>query len=365
MPRLEDITKARESLTKIDWLTPLGDWLNEEVAKPRWIITGIIPAGALVLVSGPSKKGGKTWLADTIALSLCCKLNIGPFCVADSYKDKDIVIINIAEEGTRQGEKERLEALIETYAEGDSNIKGINNIYYGHRLGIKLIEPEWQSKLHEAVNQLKPDIIILDTFSDMFSGDENRKNEVQQVVEVVKNLRAKGVTMMVLAHLNKSEQDNPEGDMDRQVRGSGYLTNSYDTHLALRNYNEGAAASVEDRVDLFIRSREGSGMHAVIQWVLEMEEVEDFEKKLKSATLKWEMLDNKNKITPKTPEQIYETHWDNIKFNMLKPITRQRQMKNLICRICKIPSKEAIKVIDYALTQKHLKYDSVSKGYYT
>ena len=46
-----------------------GGWLDAQVFEPlRWMVPGIVPEGATILVGGP--KIGKSWLAYGIALAV-------------------------------------------------------------------------------------------------------------------------------------------------------------------------------------------------------------------------------------------------------------------------------------------------------
>lgn len=227
------------------WKVPtLAEWLEEESNDRGWFFPGFVPRDSLVLMSGHKKRACKTWLADLLALLVATGKSSGLL-----VNQNMAPVLFCEEEGSHEGNRQRLLALCATYKIDPSSI---NNFYFAFRQRIKLDTELWCGRLIEKVRELDVKLVVFDALTYMHKADENKTNEMLNVVNTLHELRSLGATVLYLAHLDKTRGSDKLADIDDQVRGAGVITDAYDAHLALRRYR------VKDPfIKLTLRLRDG------------------------------------------------------------------------------------------------------------
>ena len=218
-------------------------WIPEALATKQqsWLIDGMIPSDGVVIISGQQKRARKTYFAMSLGLGVATGTH--PIL---SVKGQGPVL-GIFEEGRDAPTAERFTKLYEAHG-----LDTVPNFHIAWRPRIKLDDKDHRKALLEAIDTIKPVFVILDPFFRMISGDENRQEDVNKVIDTVFDIRDKGCTVALLAHLDKSRGESHASDIDQQIRGSGVLANSYDVHLALRKYK-----AKHKHIQLTVRDREG------------------------------------------------------------------------------------------------------------
>jgi RecA-family ATPase len=243
------------------WTPPtLKEWLDEVKEVPAWVLPDWIPERGLVLMSGHQKLTKKTWLAMVHALAIASGKQLGPF---KAERQGDVLFIE--EEGTEADTRYRWLGLCATYK---LPVRTLKNIHFAFRQGVGLDVQRWREDLVSYVERYAPVVTFFDNLTFLHSGDENRSSDMRPVLDTIKEVRNAGCACVFLAHLNKQHGDDPRANHDKQVRGSSIISNSYDVHQALRNY-EKETSPVE--AHLYYRGQQGKRW--LIKWDVKSEGV--------------------------------------------------------------------------------------------
>lgn len=150
------------------------DWVNEDVPPIEYLVDPYIPRGARILVTGPSESGKSIW-----ALWIAAKLSREGHRVA-----------YFSQENPRVEDKRRLERLAP-----DPKM-----LTFFHDQGLDIADRAHVSELLRACEGY--DLVVLDTFTATWTGDENDNAEVKDLIErgAVKQLARAGTAVMILDH---------------------------------------------------------------------------------------------------------------------------------------------------------------------
>lgn len=211
------------------------EWYAEEIKDPPWLIEGLVPADALIRLSGPRKLGKKSFLAILVASILSSNQKHG---ILKPVSSEPTRVLYLQEEGPRASTQARLGGVwrgmgIDPEAEPERVAKLMENFYWQHRSGIKLDNPSHVSKLKDwaLANGIK--LIILDALTYMHTGDEDKNRDMQKVNNALLDLRQAGIAVLYISHTGKTA-DREGADIDLAARGASILNDAYDAHLAIR-----------------------------------------------------------------------------------------------------------------------------------
>jgi hypothetical protein len=205
----------------------LPEWIENVPDEPRWMIPDLIPHDGLVMVSGPRKRGHKTWWGFHLALLLAHKGQ--PDSPIDGGHHCPVLIVE--EEGGRAQTKDRLLMLVKGM---DCDAADFHDLHFAHRKRCRLDDPIWVESICKFVEKEHIGLVVLDAVAYMHSGDENRQQDMRRVVDAFREVRSCGTTVMYLHHQGKSGGKDKDPDVDDQSRGSTLLADAYDSHHAMR-----------------------------------------------------------------------------------------------------------------------------------
>jgi hypothetical protein len=196
---------VRENRLKFTWLEEVPDELPER----EWVIDGMLPTNCVAMISGkPGSK--KTWLGLWMAL-----------CVArgSEFLGYEIELARpalwIDEESGDDNMKRRLNALVK-----GMGITKQAMVAYTPMMGFDACNSDDMDDLKEITIQSGAKIIFLDTFSKIFTGDENSKKDIEPVFRVLrKAANDLSVCFVLLHHPTKAGATTRgsgaiEGDLD-------------------------------------------------------------------------------------------------------------------------------------------------------
>lgn len=240
------------------WQPPTLDvWFKEVEKAQRWLIPQFIPADAIVLTSGQKKRAMKTFSAMTTALCLATGTKASMFQPVG-----DMPVLFLEEEGGRAETRERLMGICRTLKiDPEAKSKPLRHLFFSYHNRAKLDDRRWSEELAKLVKREGIKYVVLDAIVYMHSGDENKVSEMTPVVSAMQGMRYHGATVNFLAHLDKTRGGNKREDVDDQVRGSGVLTDCFDTHLAYRRYK-----MTDAHIDLTVRHRSGPEKKYTVAW---------------------------------------------------------------------------------------------------
>jgi len=230
---MSEKTKQQQELRLVKPFSAL-EWAMSGDVEPTWLIEDFLPEQTLALVSGPRKLAYKTWFIMMLGTLVATGRTYLNFKATAPAK-----VLFVEEEGSTNETKSRLRKIFKMCGVGpDGDQKGIGllqeNLAFMHWARVKLDDPEWVRELLLFTKAWEPKLIVLDALTYMSNGDENKKQDMQVVIDSLAQLRRLGACVMFVYHTGQREQAN----VDLDVRGSTILADAYDVHLALRRTDD-------------------------------------------------------------------------------------------------------------------------------
>jgi hypothetical protein len=179
-----------------------NDLLLKEWPEPPWLVPGILPVGLCYLAGKP--KVGKSWLGLQLAQAVCTGgsfLGVGV---------EPAPVLYLALEDSPRRLQQRMKAQMWTAGKGVANFIGAR----GAR-NIGPLNKGGTVRLIEAIRVAKYRLVVVDTLSRLFTGDQN---DVSQVTAALGPLQQEainlGAAVLILDHHNKMGGANPFGKAD-------------------------------------------------------------------------------------------------------------------------------------------------------
>lgn len=220
-------------------LLPLSHLMAQDFPPVEWLVDGLIPEDAVVLLSG-APASFKTWLALEMVKSITTgEKFLGKF----STKSVNALIVD-AESGERQ--------LCDHFAK--LNVNSESNIYY-HCCNGSYLNEDLVVKLEAECWSRGIKLIIFDSLVRFHNGDENSAKEMSKVFEGFTYLKKCGITSLIICHTRKSSNSQKSHDIRNEmdsIRGSGDILAACDIHLAMsrpRQGNQVIVRQTKNRLD--------------------------------------------------------------------------------------------------------------------
>ena len=203
--------------------------------QPRWLVEALWSRAAVGFVAGPPKLG-KTWLALDLALSVATGTPcLDTFAVPEPGR----VLVYLAEDPP---------ALVRTRLAGLCQHRGLYlddvplHVITAPSLRLDLAGD--RRRLHEAVAQLAPRLLVLDPLVRLHRRDENHASEVAELLSFLRELqRVHDLAVMVVHHMRKGGHQHG----GQALRGSGDFHAWTDSALYLRAGRKATQLSAEHR----------------------------------------------------------------------------------------------------------------------
>ncbi|GHA05354.1 helicase RepA family protein [Oceanisphaera arctica] len=190
-------------------------------AQPEWLIKSFIPSSSFGVIYGASGS-----LKSFLAIDLCCSIATGENWCGKTVKKGAVVYI--AAEG-QSGVSKRIKAW-----EIKNNTTARNLYVLGHSLVIS--DEETQESLISSIKDIEQEdnvkiqLVVLDTLARCYSGDENTSRDMSAFVRGCDNIKSKtNVAMMCIHHSGRDENKGARGssalraacDFEFQVKRNG------------------------------------------------------------------------------------------------------------------------------------------------
>lgn len=211
--------------------------LETPVQQQSWLIERLWTHQAVGVIGG-SPKGGKTWLALEMAVSVAS----GSLCL-DTFPvfSPGPVLLYAAEDSF--GElRTRLETLAELH-KVDFDRLDVHIITVD---SLRLDRPDHQDRLESTVHVYKPALLVIDPLVRVHTIDENVAGQVATLLGYLRSLQRKAGAAIVLVH-HVRKNVSPTGAAGNSLRGSGDIYAWLDSFLYLRMHQGQRTLSAEHR----------------------------------------------------------------------------------------------------------------------
>lgn len=204
---------------KVYWDEELDQIENCEL---EWLIDEWIPRGDICFIAGKAAS-----FKTTICLHWAYALSNGKL-VFNKYKVKPSRVLYLNEENSNS-------VILSTINRIKSglDIKNVNNsIAFSLINNLRFDNIADINKMIKFINDNKIEVLFFDSFRRFFSGEENDATIINKIFNILKYIRSKTNTTMILIHHYK-KSTGYSGDIRDRMRGSSDIMNSADTVLEI------------------------------------------------------------------------------------------------------------------------------------
>ncbi len=172
--------------------------------SPKWLIDGIMPARGLHSMFAESG-AGKSFTAIAIAMSVSTGR---PFAGLPVKKAKVAYIVT---EG-RSGFRNRCMGWIQHFGISEADAPTQTLMIIGEKGSVKLDNEPQARRILTTLEAYRPDLLIIDTWTQVFSGDENKQIDVMKLNSVLQTFEKKlGCAVLVIDHTGHNNTDRARG----------------------------------------------------------------------------------------------------------------------------------------------------------
>ncbi len=202
----------------------------KETEKVEWIVPNLIAKKSIGFIAGLPETG-KTWMLIDLAVE-CAR---GGGLWLNKFLVKSAKVLFIDQERFKGETQRRFRSVI--------SAKQLELTYLNQKLFIRCgttIRLDLQNSyeaFHKEISELRPDLVIVDSFATFHTREENNRKDIQEVLERVKQLRTEfGCTFLFIHHENKYAF-NKDGDQEpsiSQMAGSIAIPAACETVMTVR-----------------------------------------------------------------------------------------------------------------------------------
>lgn len=202
----------------------------------EWIVPGMIAKKSIAFMVGLPETG-KTWMSMDLAVESAKGggLWLGKFPV------KKAKVLFIDQERFKGETQRRLKAVIQGNGIKSAQLKDALFVRCGTTTRLDL-QHSFEA-FRKEVDEIRPDLIIIDSFATFHTKEENNRKDIQEVLERVKQIRNEfGCTFVFLHHENKMAFNKEEaGDPSiSQMAGSIAIPAAAETVFTVRKIEDGS-----------------------------------------------------------------------------------------------------------------------------
>lgn len=222
-------SSSNETASMANALQPqeLTGFLNEQLPQvENYWGDGLLQPESRLFVGGGSKVG-----KSMLMLNLCLALSNGLPCL-DFPAPKPLKVLLLQAEISRFNLQKRLKTMMEAI-----KVPKEGQLYLLTVRDFKVDRPEDHDRLCSLIEEIKPNVVVLDPLSCFHSKDENSAKEVQSLLDVFDRLIDRfNVSLLISHHHKKPSQFDKEGGS--QLRGSSKLFDYGDAYLTLNPHTD-------------------------------------------------------------------------------------------------------------------------------
>lgn len=213
----------------------IDDFLKDQETV-EWICEGLIAKKSIGFVVGLPETG-KTWAMIDLAVQ-CAKgdgLWLGKFPV----KKQKVLFID---QERFKGETQRRFRCVLGALTGSASPDLSQNLFIKSGTTTRLNLQHSFDAFRKELSEIKPDLVIIDSFVSFHTSEENNRKDIQAVLERVKELRNEfGCTFLFIHHENKMAFDKEQGEPSiAQMAGSIAIPAVAETVFTVRKTADGS-----------------------------------------------------------------------------------------------------------------------------
>jgi archaellum biogenesis ATPase FlaH len=194
------------------------DLKNLEDTKVEWLIDNWIPKGDICFVAGKAASY-KTTICLHWAYAIANNL-----LVFNNYKTKQSKVLYLNEENSNSV----IINIINRIRKGLEIENGSNKIGFSLLNNIRFDNFEDINKLIKFITENKIEVLFFDSFRRFFSGEENDATQMNNLFNILKYIRNKTKTTIILIHHYKKQDNKGLNDIRDRMRGSSDIINFAD-----------------------------------------------------------------------------------------------------------------------------------------
>ena len=231
----ESEEEKRQKSDPILFFNPIStrDFLKKEIPPIQWHIKGILQQKGRTMISA-KENIGKSFMVLNMLAAICSKKKtfIDKFEIGD-YEPRALYIDFELGESSLQSRLKKMGEII-----------NLDNLFVQTIYGWELLSSEHQAALEQIIVSKKINIIAFDPLGNIYSGDENKRNDVKKVTDYLDYLMDTfGTSILMTHHWRKSTKDFREGG--EMAAGSYMWAKWLDNHITMTGTLEALILSCE------------------------------------------------------------------------------------------------------------------------
>jgi hypothetical protein len=227
----------------------VDDYVGLTRDQIQWWVHGLVPKPGKVLVLGAPKAGKSFLLIDLANHIASGKDFLG-------HKTQQGRVLYFQVDTGETAWRDMLRQLIESGVRFDPNLALVHPEDVMHPMNIQ--EPATRHFFKRALDEFKPDVVILDTIRKVHNGDENDSTEMKIVMDHIEEIFGR-YALILVHHTKKIPADVVDPDPASVSRGSNFLTGDVDSLWLLYH----SKLKIDSRFDEVLRyklAREENGL---------------------------------------------------------------------------------------------------------
>lgn len=182
----------------------ISDFLKDE-QKVEWLVPGIVSKGCIGFIAG-LQETGKTWML----IDLAVEMARGGGHWLGKFPTKGAKVLFVDQERHKSETQRRLKNIITASGLQPGLLNNSLSIKSGTSTRLNL--PQSFEAFRRELAEIKPDVVMVDSFATFHTVAENDRTEIQKVLELIKSLRNEfGCSFLFINHEGKSVLHNEPG----------------------------------------------------------------------------------------------------------------------------------------------------------